>query len=136
MREGSSAADRSDRVESAEVARDRGSLLGIAFAPMIWAGHFLFVYVLAAIICAKSPQQLAATAGIIAVSTAIAAIGILLVAWPSMLVVRRERRAEPAEDSPAGRRWFLARASLLLSGLSLVAVFLQTMPAVLAASCR
>lgn len=131
-----SAPDRSDRVESAEAARDKGSLLGIAFAPMIWAGHFLFVYVLAAILCAKHPQHLGATGGIIAASTAVAAIGILLVAWPSFQVVRRERRAEPAENSPAGRRWFLARASLLLAGLSLVAVFLQTMPAFLAATCR
>lgn len=124
-----------DTEERAEVAADRGSLIGIAFAPMLWAGHFLFVYGLAAIFCEKAPQALGFAATIILVSTPVALAGIVLVTWPAWREWRSERQTGTAQDDPEGRRHFLAHASLLLAGLSAFAVVLQSLPALLSPTC-
>lgn len=118
------------------LSKDKGSLLGIAYAPSIWALHFLVVYGVGAVACAKTPSMLAGAAAWIVGFTAAAISGIVAVSYPAWVEWRRE--TDIATDSPSdeGRAHFLAHASLLLAGLSLFATLTQTMPAILAASCR
>jgi hypothetical protein len=119
-----------------EAGPDRGSLFGILYAPVIWALHFLFIYVFAAITCAKSPQWLGDAAIWIGVATGLALLGIVTVTTPAFLEWLRERRRDTDMDDPEGRAHFLAHAALLLAGLSAFATVLQALPALLSASCR
>lgn len=131
--------NRPDRTEEAELSEgpfDRGSLLGIVAAPTIWAAHFLLVYVLGALSCARGAPPLASMLPIVAAATISALAGIALVSWPSWREWRGERDVETDHATAEGRSHFLAHASLLLAGLSIVAVLLQSLPALLSLSCR
>lgn len=119
-----------------ETRQDRRSLLGIAYAPIIWAFHFVTIYGLAAVACAKRPAALDDAIWWIGAATALAAVGILGVAVPSLREWLRERDLQTDHDSAEGRAHFLAHASLLLAGLSLFATLLQALPALIAPSCR
>lgn len=108
------------RAESAE------SLWMLTVAPAIWAMHLLLSYVTAAIWCAKfaepnGPLGPARTA--IGWYTAIAVLAIALVGLAGF---RRHRHGTETTthdlDSPGDRHGFLGFATLLLSGLSAMAV--------------
>lgn len=125
-----------DAPEREEAAAESGSLLGIAFAPMIWALHFLACYVFAALVCARWPGLLPALGPAVAGATLVAIAGIAAVAWPSWREWRREADTQTCHATSEGRRHFLAHASLLLAGLSAFSVVLQAAPALLSATCR
>jgi hypothetical protein len=142
---------------------DRGSLWLLTIAPAIWAAHFLSCYVTAAIWCARFAAPGGALNGIrtaIAWYTAAALIGIAVVGWegfrrhsyPSTL---RHAQGRPEQsrgatglgtggteatthdlDTREDRHRFLGFATLLLSGLSALAVAYAAFAATLFDTCR
>jgi Kef-type K+ transport system membrane component KefB len=108
-------------------------------APVVWAAHFLVCYVGAAIYCAK-PELVglsfsAVRAGI-AAATVIALSLIALSAW---LAWRQWGFGtdDPPHDDPTrrDRTLFQGFATLLLSGLSFIAVIFTAMPALFLTEC-
>ncbi|TJX01012.1 MAG: hypothetical protein E5X43_08655 [Mesorhizobium sp.] len=108
-------------------------------APVVWAAHFLVCYVGAAIYCAK-PELVglsfsAVRAGI-AVATVVALSLIALSAW---LAWRQWGFGtdDPPHDDPTrrDRTLFQGFATLLLSGLSFIAVIFTAMPALFLTEC-
>jgi len=119
---------------------DRGSLWLLTIAPAIWAAHFLSCYVTAAIWCARFAAPGGALNGIrtaIAWYTAAALIGIAVVGWEGF---RRHSYGTEATthdlDTREDRHRFLGFATLLLSGLSAVAVAYAAFAATLFDTCR
>ncbi|RWO00211.1 hypothetical protein [Mesorhizobium sp.] len=108
-------------------------------APVVWAAHFLVCYIGAAIYCAK-PELVglsfsAVRAGI-AAATVIALSLIALSAW---LAWRQWvfGTDDPPHDDPTrrDRTLFQGFATLLLSGLSFIAVIFTAMPALFLTEC-
>ncbi len=106
-------------------------------APVVWAAHFPICYVLAAVWCAKRGDTGfgVVQAGIAAATLAAVAM-ILLSAW---LAWRQWGFGtdDPPHDDPTGqdRRRFQGFATLLLSGLSLVAVLYVALPLLFIRDC-
>lgn len=108
-------------------------------APVVWAGHFLVCYVGAAIYCAKPelfPVGFGAVRLVVAGITAAALAMILLSAW---LAWRQWGfgTEDPPHDEPSrgDRRRFQGFATLLLSGLSFVAVIYTALPILFITEC-
>ncbi|MGX9115665.1 hypothetical protein ACWTU6_03060 [Mesorhizobium sp. BHbsci] len=108
-------------------------------APVVWATHFLVCYIGAAVYCAK-PELIglsfsAVRAGI-AAATLIALSLIALSAW---LAWRQWGFGtdDPPHDDPTrrDRTLFQGFATLLLSGLSFIAVIFTAMPALFLTGC-
>jgi Kef-type K+ transport system membrane component KefB len=108
-------------------------------APVVWIAHFLVCYIGAAIYCAK-PELVglsfsAVRAGI-AAATVIALALIALSAW---LAWRQWGFGtdDPPHDDPTSRdrSLFQGFATLLLSGLSFIAVIFTAMPALFLTEC-
>jgi len=125
-----------------------GSLWMLTIAPTIWAAHLLLCYVTAAIWCAKFVPFGGPLDGIrsaITSYTAVALVGIGIIGWEGF---RRHRypstslRAGGTEatthdlDTPEDRHRFLGFATLLLSGLSAVAVLYAALAASYFDTCR
>jgi len=121
-------------------AEKRESLWLLTLSPTIWAVHFLLCYVTAAIWCARLATRSAPLGWVrtaVAVYTALALAGILVTAWRAYLRHRHGTATVPHDfDSPADRHRFLGFATLLLSGLSAVAVVYVALAAVFIGSCR
>ena len=106
-------------------------------APVVWAAHFLVCYVLAAVWCAKSGDiGFGVVQAGIAAATLAAVAMILLSAW---LAWRQWGFGtyDPPHDDPTAhdRRRFQGFATLLLSGLSLVAVLYVALPLLFIDGC-
>ncbi|WP_287150315.1 hypothetical protein [Mesorhizobium sp.] len=108
-------------------------------APVVWAAHFLVCYIGAGVYCAK-PELIglsfsAVRAGI-AAATLIALSLIALSAW---LAWRQWGFGtdDPPHDDPTrrDRTLFQGFATLLLSGLSFIAVIFTAMPALFLTGC-
>ena len=119
---------------------ERASLWTLAAAPTLWAAHFMACYLTAAIWCAKaataeSPLWTVRVA--IAAYTAVALGAIAAVAYGGY---RRHMLGSAHlphdDDTPADRTRFLGFATLLLSGLSAVAVAYSALVAVFIRSCE
>jgi hypothetical protein len=132
---------RSESNEAQESAHepDAESLWQLAAPPLLWAGHFLTSYLVCAVWCAK----VAGPAGSLAVPRMIVAAltaGSLLAL--SLLGVRGfKRHALPGgkpphdQDTPESRYRFLGLATMLLCGLSAIAVTYAGLAAVFIRSC-
>ncbi|RUM95211.1 hypothetical protein EET67_24565 [Pseudaminobacter arsenicus] len=115
------------------------SLWTLFTAPVVWAVHFLASYLSAAVFCAKQ-EQLAFGFDMlrlaIATFTSVALAMIVLSAW---LAWRQWGFGahDPPHDDPTGhdRRLFQGFATLLLSGLSFVAVIYVAMPLLFVTEC-
>jgi hypothetical protein len=113
------------------------SLWTLFTAPVVWAAHFLVCYVLAAVWCAKRGDAGFAVvqAGIV-VATVLALAMIVLSAW---LAWRQWGfgTQDPPHDDPTVRDRILFQgfATLLLSGLSFVAVLYVALPLLLVSGC-
>jgi hypothetical protein len=139
---------------------DKGSLWLLTIAPTIWAAHLLLSYITAAVWCARFAGPGAALGGVqaaIAWYTAVALIGIAVVGWEGF---RRHSYPDPEQspeagagpsttlraggteatthdlDSPEDRHRFLGFATLLLAGLSAVAVLYAALAATFFDTCR
>lgn len=123
-----------------ETRSARNSLVVLSLGPTIWAIHFLASYVTAAIWCEKAGA--AASLGSVqllvglftaAALAAIAALG--LSAWRHWGY--REGLGPPHDaDTEEERGRFLGFATLLLAGLSFVAVIYVALPVLFIADCR
>ncbi len=118
----------------------RDSLWLLTIAPAIWAVHLLLSYITAAVWCAKAAAPGGPLGGVrqaIAWYTAVALIGIVVVGWEGL---RRHRHGVEATthdmDTADDRHRFLGFATLLLSGLSAVAVIYAAMAAMFFDTCR
>jgi hypothetical protein len=119
---------------------DKGSLWLLTIAPTIWAAHLLLSYITAAVWCARFAGQGAGLGGVrtaVAWYTAAALVGIAVVGWEGM---RRHHFGTEATthdlDSPEDRHRFLGFATLLLAGLSAVAVLYAALAATFFETCR
>ena len=131
---------------------DQGSLWLLTIAPTIWAAHLLLSYITAAVWCARLAGPDAALDGVrtaVIWYTTVALIGIAVVGWEGF---RRHSfpSAEPGRgvgkggtettthdlDSPEDRHRFLGFATLLLAGLSAVAVLYAALAATFFETCR
>jgi hypothetical protein len=119
---------------------DQGSLWLLTIAPTIWAAHLLASYLTGAIWCAKfaGPSgPLGNVHNAIAWYTVAALAGIAVVGWEGL---RRHRHGVEATthdlDSPDDRHRFLGFATLLLAGLSAVAVVYAALAATFFDTCR
>ena len=128
------------RTGRADTSESNQTLWLLAASPTIWAVHFLASYITGAVWCAKlaGPDGLLGPVrGLVGVYTAIALVGIGAVA------VRGWRRHSYGSatvphdfDTRADRHRFLGFATLLLAGLSAVAVAFVAAVAVFFGDCR
>lgn len=118
----------------------RNSLIVLSLGPTIWAAHFLASYVVAAIWCEKAGAgaELAPVQLLVLVFTAAALLGIGwlgIAAWRHWGYLEGEGPPHDADtDEERGR--FLGFATLLLCGLSFVAVIYVALPVVFIPDCR
>lgn len=119
----------------------RESLLLIAASPTVWGAHFLLSYCTAAVWCAKvaDPADFVPVRVSIAAYTIVALAAIAWIAWIGWIGWRRHRLGDSGPphdyDSPEDRHRFLGYATLLLSGLSAVAVVFAALAAGFIGSC-
>jgi hypothetical protein len=115
------------------------SLWWLTASPALWAAHFLLCYVTASVWCAKVvglDGSLITARAAIAVYTALALAAIGTIGW----VGYRRHSLGAADvphddDTPEDRHRFLGFATLLLSGLSAVAVLYAALVAVFVERC-
>lgn len=124
--------------------RRRAQSLGVTLwtlivPPLAWAAHFMFAYVYAAVRCAKSGRE-ALVGDVrfgIAVATAVALGVVLVSAYVAWAQSRLPGDAPPHDESTHEDRFrFLAVATLLLAGLSFVAIVFTAIPAFYFEDCR
>ena len=108
------------------VAEHRENIWMLAVSPTIWAAHFGLCYITAAVWCAKVPSALASLGGVrtaVVIFTLIALVGIVLIGWIGYRAHSYGAGSLPHEDdTPEDRHRFMGFATLLLSGLSALAV--------------
>lgn len=121
------------------VPREVETLWTLFTAPLVWAVHFLVCYIGAAVYCAKRdhlPVDFGAVRIGIGVVTFVALALILASAW---LAWRQWGFGmhDPPHDEPSryDRRHFQGFATLLLSGLSFIAVIYVALAAVFVSEC-
>lgn len=122
------------------IPREIETLWTLFTAPVVWALHFLVCYVAMAVFCAKG--------GIYGVSIDTVRIGLGLftlvalasIVFSAYLAYRQWGfgTGDPPHDEPTARdrRYFQGFATLLLSGLSFVAVVYAAIPLILIAGCQ
>ena len=108
-------------------------------APTVWAAHFLFCYLSAAIFCAK-PELFSMEFTSLRAAIAVATVAALVAITLSALLAWRQwgfGAHDPPHDDPThhDRVLFQGFATLLLSGLSFVAVLLTALPALFISGC-
>jgi hypothetical protein len=128
--------------------RTPDSLWLLTIAPTIWAAHLLSCYITAAVWCAKFAAPGGSLDGVqtaIAGYTTASLVGIGIVGWEGF---RRHRFTSTGFgaggteatthdlDTPEDRHRFLGFATLLLSGLSAVAVLYAALAATFFETCR
>jgi hypothetical protein len=122
------------------VAETRQRLWIVPGPLVVWATHFMLCYITAALWCGRVAGRLGplGTAQIAIVAYTIAALAMVAgIAWLGY----RAHRLAPGEpphdaDSPEDRHRFLGFASLLISGLSGVAIVYAAMTVVFIESCE
>jgi hypothetical protein len=127
---------------------DKGSLWLLTIAPTLWAVHLLLCYVTAAIWCARFVAEGGRLDGVrtaITWYTVVALAGILMVGWEGLrrhslpstpLGSSRTEATTHDLDTPEDRHRFLGFATLLLAGLSAVAVLYAAIAAAFFDTCR
>ncbi len=114
----------------------RVTLWTLIVPPTVWAAHFLFSYLWAAVSCAKLGVW-ARFPTAFAIGTVIALLVIVasgIVAWQ-----QSRTRGDPPphnEGTDIDRLRFLAYATMLLAGLSFVAVIFTAAPVIVLSDCR
>lgn len=118
----------------------RDSLVTMIAAPTVWALHFLLSYVWVASACAPNEDIFKSIAPArigVAVATALGLLFCFLAgfrAWREW----REAGGKPPHDQPTehDRERQMELASVLLSGLSFLAIVFTALPVLLVADCR
>jgi hypothetical protein len=132
--------DTPDKAAEATLPESASSLWRLTGGPLVWAAHFLLSYVTVAIVCAKATgpdMPLGATRIALLVYTVLAVAGIVVLGWRALRQhMWGHGRLPHDDDSPGDRHRFLGFATLLLCGLSLVAVVFTAMAMVVIGTCR
>ncbi|MEZ0496639.1 hypothetical protein [Sphingomonas sp. IW22] len=116
--------------------RLRVTLWTLIVPPTTWAVHFLFSYLWASISCAKV-GAFATVPVLFLIGTILALIVIAASGWIAWMQSRTPGDAPPHQDSTdVDRLRFLAKSTLLLSGLSFVGVVFTALPVVFIGDCR
>jgi hypothetical protein len=122
------------------LAEHHESLWMLVVSPTIWAAHFLLCYLTAAIWCAKAPSAMTALGWVrsaVLVYTVLALGGILVTGWIGYRAHSYGAASLPHDDdTPEDRHRFMGFATLLLSGLSAVAVIYAALVAVFIETCQ
>jgi hypothetical protein len=127
-----------------EVRRETGTgtdLWRVIAAPIIWALHFLFCYMFAAIYCEKSGRDAALgdVRAAIAIGTVVALAGIGLATRHLWDVRGRSLTDDDFEydhNTPEERHRFLSHVALMLCALSAIAVLYVAIPVFYLSTCR
>jgi hypothetical protein len=117
----------------------RSSLWALVTPPTVWALHFLFSYVYAAIHCAKAGrlEGIGDVPVAIGAATMIALLIVVACGYVAWAQSRVEGDPPPHQESTEEDRLrFLAVATLLLAGLSFVAIVFTALPAMVFGDCR
>jgi hypothetical protein len=119
--------------------REVESLWTLFTAPVLWAIHFLLCYMMAAVFCAKAAHL---DIGFDAVRLAILVLTLVVLALIAVSALLAWRQwgfgvADPPHDDPdrRSRTLFQGFATLLLCGLSFVAVIYVALPALFITEC-
>jgi hypothetical protein len=108
-------------------------------APVVWTAHFLVCYIGAAVYCAKPELVGLSFSAVRAGIAAATLIALSLIALSGWLAWRQWGFGtdDPPHDDPTrrDRTLFQGFATLLLSGLSFIAVIFTAMPALFLTEC-
>ena len=127
-----------------EVRRETGTgtdLWRVIAAPIVWALHFLFCYVFAAVYCEKLGRD-ASLGGptIVIIGATVVALGLIGLSVLSLCRVRgrslTDNDFEFEHNTAEERHRFLSHVALMLCVLSAVAVLYVTIPMLYLSSCR
>lgn len=120
----------------ARLREARVTLWTLIVPPSVWAVHFLFCYLWVSVACAKLGAFPRFTTAFV-IGTAVA-LGIILASgWIAWVQSRTPGDPPPHEEgTQIDRLRFLAKATLLLAGLSFVAVIFTAAPALMLVDCR
>ena len=122
------------------VAERNESLWMLTVSPTIWAAHFGLCYITAAVWCAKVSNVLAPLGGVqtaVFVFTAFALAGIGITGWIGYRAHSFGGADLPHDDdTPEDRHRFMGFATLLLSGLSALAVIYAALVAIFVETCQ
>lgn len=119
------------------VVSEKGFASRLLFASaglLVWGAHFLFIYVFAALACARSFADLRLIGfGIIPFAILAGSVAaLLMLAWLSIRAWRTENEASSADpDTPR----FLRYIGAALAIYSAAAIFLQTLPVLILPVC-
>lgn len=119
--------------------RLKSSLWMLVVPPTVWALHFLFSYVYGAVRCAKSgsAEVIVDIRTGIAVATVVALLLVVAFGYIAWAQSRVQGDLPPYQDSTdEDRLRFLAVSTLLLAGLSFVAILFTALPAFVFEDCR
>lgn len=123
-----------------QVAERGESIWMLTVSPTIWAAHLMLSYVTAAVWCAKAPTALASLDAVrmaVGVYTVLALGGILLTGCIGYRAHSYGSASAPHdEDTPEDRHRFMGFATLLLSGLSAVAVIYAALVVLFIETCQ
>ena len=121
-------------------SHEKANLWTLLAPPAIWALHFLFCYVAAAIVCAKAGDIFTDLARLRMVILAATALALALIVVAGLQAWRHwgfgtddPPHSEPTDED---RQHFLGYATLLLCALSFVSVLFVALPAFTIADCR
>lgn len=123
----------------AELPERAESLWWLTGGPVVWAAHFMLCYVTAAVWCAKASRV--APLGdlrLLLAGYTVAALGLIaFFGWRGLRQHRLGKATLPHdEDSAEDRHRFLGFSTLLLCGLSFVAVLYVAIAIVVIGTCR
>lgn len=123
-----------------DLPEHKDSLWTVAASPAIWALHFVAAYSIAAVWCAKvAPHEgsFATARSAIAILTAVALGAVVWIGWRGYRRHRLGNATAPhGADTPEDRHRFLGYVTLLLSGLSALAIIYEALVIALIRSCR
>ena len=128
--------DEGEKSFAGRVRERRVTLWTLIVPPTVWAVHFMFCYLWVSVSCAKLaafPRFPVA----FAVGTLVA-LAIIVASGVIAFLQSRTPGDPPPHDESTGidRTRFLATATLLLAGLSFVAVLFTAAPALMLTDCR
>jgi len=122
------------------VSERQASIWMLTVSPTIWAAHFSVCYVTGAIWCAKAPAAIAPLGAVrtaVFIATLLAVAGIAMTGWWGYRAHTYGDASVPHDDdTPEDRHRFMGFATLLLSGLSALAVIYAALVVVFIRTCE
>lgn len=119
---------------------NRDSVWMLTTGPTIWVVHFLVCYITASVWCAKAASPDASLDGVRMALGVVTVVALLLITWFGWRGLRKHRfgTATLPHDAPTAgdRHRFLGFATLLLCGLSFVAVLYSAFVIAIIGDCR